>query len=38
MLNITLKDGSICQTEQTTVEAFCRELSMAYIAMLAPPA
>ncbi len=28
MLNITLKDGSICQTEQTTVEAFCRELSM----------
>ncbi len=28
MLNITLKDGSVCQTEQTTVEAFCRELSM----------
>ena len=28
MLNITLKDGSVRQTEQTTVEAFCRELSM----------
>ncbi len=28
MLNITLRDGSICQTEQSTVEAFCRELSM----------
>ncbi len=28
MLNITLKDGSVRQTEPTTVDAFCRELSM----------
>ncbi len=28
MINITLKDGNVCQTEATTVEAFCRELSM----------
>ena len=28
MLNITLKDGSVRQTEQPTIDAFCRELSM----------
>ncbi len=28
MLNITLKDGTIRETDQPTVEAFCRELSM----------
>ena len=28
MLNITLKDGSVRQTEPTTVDGFCRELSM----------
>ncbi len=28
MLHITLKDGSVRETEATTIDAFCRELSM----------